>query len=92
MTIGAYTAFTVTTTAWRTKFRKDANAADNVAASKAVDSLINFEAVKVLGILFCKENEKLTKNSISIMKNLKLNNTINLFKNTKQHPLKLPRA
>ncbi|KAG0768824.1 hypothetical protein G6F16_002902 [Rhizopus arrhizus] len=45
-TIGAYTAFTVTTTAWRTKFRKDANAADNVAASKAVDSLINFEAVK----------------------------------------------
>lgn len=46
-TIVAYTAFTVTTTAWRTKFRKDANAADNVAASKAVDSLINFEAVKV---------------------------------------------
>ncbi|KAG1467745.1 hypothetical protein G6F56_004238 [Rhizopus delemar] len=45
-TIVAYTAFTVTTTAWRTKFRKDANAADNVAASKAVDSLINFEAVK----------------------------------------------
>ncbi|RCH94080.1 Iron-sulfur clusters transporter atm1, mitochondrial [Rhizopus azygosporus] len=45
-TILAYTAFTVTTTAWRTKFRKEANAADNVAASKAVDSLINFEAVK----------------------------------------------
>ncbi|ORX58221.1 P-loop containing nucleoside triphosphate hydrolase protein [Hesseltinella vesiculosa] len=45
-TIVAYTAFTVTTTAWRTKFRKQANAADNEAASKAVDSLINFEAVK----------------------------------------------
>ncbi|KAI8334702.1 P-loop containing nucleoside triphosphate hydrolase protein [Chlamydoabsidia padenii] len=45
-TIAAYTAFTVTTTAWRTKFRKQANAADNVAASKAVDSLINFESVK----------------------------------------------
>ncbi|KAI8060122.1 putative ABC transporter [Gongronella butleri] len=45
-TIAAYTAFTVTTTAWRTKFRKEANAADNEAASKAVDSLINFEAVK----------------------------------------------
>ncbi|KAI9277622.1 P-loop containing nucleoside triphosphate hydrolase protein [Sporodiniella umbellata] len=45
-TIVAYTVFTVTTTAWRTKFRKDANAADNVAASIAVDSLINFEAVK----------------------------------------------
>lgn len=61
MTIGAYTAFTVTTTAWRTKFRKDANAADNVAASKAVDSLINFEAVKVLGILFCKEMRNLSE-------------------------------
>lgn len=47
-TIVAYTGYTVTTTAWRTKFRKQANAADNVAASKAVDSLINFEAVKVL--------------------------------------------
>ncbi len=46
-TIIAYTGYTVTTTAWRTKFRKQANAADNIAASKAVDSLINFEAVKV---------------------------------------------
>lgn len=45
-TILAYTAFTVTTTAWRTQFRKQANAADNEAATKAVDSLINFEAVK----------------------------------------------
>ncbi|KAI9308570.1 P-loop containing nucleoside triphosphate hydrolase protein [Cunninghamella echinulata] len=45
-TIAAYTAFTVLTTAWRTKFRKQANAADNIAASKAVDSLINYEAVK----------------------------------------------
>ncbi|KAI9007450.1 P-loop containing nucleoside triphosphate hydrolase protein [Phycomyces nitens] len=45
-TITAYTAFTVITTAWRTRFRKQANMADNEAASKAVDSLINFEAVK----------------------------------------------
>ncbi|KAI9275658.1 P-loop containing nucleoside triphosphate hydrolase protein [Phascolomyces articulosus] len=45
-TIVAYTAFTVATTAWRTEFRKQANAADNEAATKAVDSLINFEAVK----------------------------------------------
>lgn len=42
----AYTAFTITTTAWRTKFRKQANAADNKAATVAVDSLINYEAVK----------------------------------------------
>jgi ABC transporter ATM len=41
-----YTAFTIITTSWRTKFRKQANAADNQGATVAVDSLINFEAVK----------------------------------------------
>ncbi|PGG95388.1 iron-sulfur clusters transporter atm1, mitochondrial [Helicocarpus griseus UAMH5409] len=45
-TMMAYTAFTITTTAWRTKFRKQANAADNKGATIAVDSLINYEAVK----------------------------------------------
>lgn len=45
-TMVAYTAFTITTTAWRTKFRKRANAADNRGATVAVDSLINYEAVK----------------------------------------------
>ncbi|RSH93196.1 Iron-sulfur clusters transporter atm1, mitochondrial [Saitozyma podzolica] len=46
ITMGLYTWYTVTTTAWRTKFRKQANAADNKGATVAVDSLINFEAVK----------------------------------------------
>ena len=46
MTMVAYTGFTVVTTSWRTKFRKQANAADNTGATVAVDSLINFEAVK----------------------------------------------
>ncbi|CAP97467.1 Iron-sulfur clusters transporter [Penicillium chrysogenum] len=45
-TMIAYTAFTITTTAWRTKFRRQANAADNRGATVAVDSLINYEAVK----------------------------------------------
>ncbi|KAL2039570.1 hypothetical protein N7G274_007842 [Stereocaulon virgatum] len=45
-TMIAYTAFTVITTSWRTKFRRQANAADNAGATVAVDSLINFEAVK----------------------------------------------
>ncbi|ETW76251.1 ABC transporter [Heterobasidion irregulare TC 32-1] len=45
-TMAAYTWFTVRTTAWRTRFRRDANAADNKAATIAVDSLINYEAVK----------------------------------------------
>ncbi|KAI1108133.1 P-loop containing nucleoside triphosphate hydrolase protein [Nemania sp. NC0429] len=46
VTMSAYTAFTIWTTAWRTKFRRQANAADNKASTVAVDSLINFEAVK----------------------------------------------
>ncbi|KAF2477785.1 iron-sulfur clusters transporter-like protein atm1 [Lindgomyces ingoldianus] len=46
VTMAAYTAFTILTTSWRTKFRKQANAADNKAATVAVDSLINYEAVK----------------------------------------------
>ncbi|RMJ27705.1 hypothetical protein PHISP_01419 [Aspergillus sp. HF37] len=45
-TMIAYSAFTISTTAWRTKFRKNANAADNRGATVAVDSLINYEAVK----------------------------------------------
>ncbi|KAF9885177.1 Iron-sulfur clusters transporter atm1, mitochondrial [Aspergillus nanangensis] len=45
-TMVAYSAFTIMTTAWRTKFRKQANAADNRGATVAVDSLINYEAVK----------------------------------------------
>ncbi|KAM0752478.1 P-loop containing nucleoside triphosphate hydrolase protein [Meredithblackwellia eburnea MCA 4105] len=45
-TMAGYTWFTIKTTSWRTKFRKQANAADNQAATKSVDSLINYEAVK----------------------------------------------
>ncbi|KIJ11968.1 hypothetical protein PAXINDRAFT_171478 [Paxillus involutus ATCC 200175] len=45
-TLAAYTWFTVRTTSWRTQFRRDANKADNRAATTAVDSLINYEAVK----------------------------------------------
>ncbi|KAI1758662.1 P-loop containing nucleoside triphosphate hydrolase protein [Hypoxylon sp. FL1150] len=46
ITMTAYTAFTIWTTAWRTKFRRQTNAADNKASTVAVDSLINYEAVK----------------------------------------------
>lgn len=45
--MAAYSAFTILTTSWRTKFRKQANAADNKAATVAVDSMINYDAVKV---------------------------------------------
>jgi ATP-binding cassette subfamily B (MDR/TAP) protein 7 len=46
LTMTAYSAFTIWTTAWRTKFRKAANAADTKAAAVATDSLINYDAVK----------------------------------------------
>ena len=46
LTMVGYTAFTIWTTAWRTKFRRQTNAADNRASTVAVDSLINYEAVK----------------------------------------------
>ncbi|KIM80460.1 hypothetical protein PILCRDRAFT_822567 [Piloderma croceum F 1598] len=46
VTLAAYTWFTVRTTSWRTRFRREANKADNKAATVAVDSLLNYEAVK----------------------------------------------
>ncbi|EGW30539.1 uncharacterized protein SPAPADRAFT_63381 [Spathaspora passalidarum NRRL Y-27907] len=46
LTMLTYSVFTIRTTSWRTKFRRQANNADNQAASVALDSLINFEAVK----------------------------------------------
>lgn len=46
ITMAAYAWFTIRTTSWRTRFRKEANAADNRAATTSVDSLLNYEAVK----------------------------------------------
>eukprot|EP00835_Amoeboradix_gromovi_P006209 NODE_690_length_5158_cov_0.250494.p1 type:complete len:607 gc:universal NODE_690_length_5158_cov_0.250494:2592-4412(+) len=44
--ISAYTVFTLSTTQWRTKFRRLMNKADNEAATTSIDSLINIESVK----------------------------------------------
>jgi len=44
--LGAYAAFTLSITQWRTKFRVQMNRADNEAGSVAIDSLINYETVK----------------------------------------------
>ncbi|KAH3670866.1 hypothetical protein OGAPHI_000577 [Ogataea philodendri] len=46
LTMLAYSVFTIRTTAWRTGFRRQANKADQKAASVALDSLINYESVK----------------------------------------------
>jgi len=45
-TMLSYSVFTIKTTAWRTGFRRQANNADNQAATVALDSLINYESVK----------------------------------------------
>jgi ATP-binding cassette subfamily B protein len=44
-----YIAFTFVVTNWRTQFRRQVNELDAKAASRAVDSLLNFETVKYFG-------------------------------------------
>ena len=46
VTIAAYVAFTYAVTEWRTRVRRQMNAADQDASGKAVDSLLNYETVK----------------------------------------------
>ncbi len=46
ITITAYVAFTYAVTEWRTRVRRQMNAADQDASGKAVDSLLNYETVK----------------------------------------------
>eukprot|EP01117_Protostelium_nocturnum_P019566 TRINITY_DN8518_c0_g1_i1.p1 TRINITY_DN8518_c0_g1~~TRINITY_DN8518_c0_g1_i1.p1 ORF type:complete len:714 (-),score=133.66 TRINITY_DN8518_c0_g1_i1:15-2156(-) len=45
-TMLAYAAYTLAVTSWRTKFRKEMNNTENEAASRAMDSLLNYETVK----------------------------------------------
>lgn len=63
-TMAAYSIFTIKTTAWRTAFRRQANNADNQAASVALDSLINYELVKY----FNNENFQCIKYDKSLTK------------------------
>lgn len=53
----SYIAFTVLTTEWRLKFRREMNRRDTEAASKAVDSLLNYETVKY----FSAENTEISR-------------------------------
>ncbi|MEM9751404.1 MAG: ABC transporter ATP-binding protein/permease [Pseudomonadota bacterium] len=46
VTVAAYFWFTAASTEWRLKFRREMNAKDTEANSKAIDSLLNFETVK----------------------------------------------
>ena len=46
LTVAAYAYFTIRVTEWRIKFRREMNEADEEAATRAVDSLLNYETVK----------------------------------------------
>ena len=46
VTIGSYIVFTLVVTEWRLKFRREQNAADGLANTRMLDSLLNFETVK----------------------------------------------
>ncbi len=47
--VAVYIVFTGLTTEWRLKFRRESNALDNKANTRAIDSLLNFETVKAFG-------------------------------------------
>ncbi|MEK9797993.1 MAG: ABC transporter ATP-binding protein/permease [Alphaproteobacteria bacterium] len=46
ITVLAYIYFTIRVTEWRIKFRRAMNTADETAATRAVDSFLNYETVK----------------------------------------------
>ena len=46
LTVAAYVYFTIRVTEWRIRFRREMNTADEAAATRAVDSLLNYETVK----------------------------------------------
>jgi ABC-type multidrug transport system fused ATPase/permease subunit len=48
-TIAAYTTFTVRVSDWRTEIRRRMNQAETAASGRVVDSLINYETVKLFG-------------------------------------------
>ncbi|MDX1485027.1 MAG: ABC transporter ATP-binding protein/permease [Alphaproteobacteria bacterium] len=49
LTIGSYILFTLMITEWRLRFRREMNARDQQANTRAIDSLLNFETVKYFG-------------------------------------------
>ena len=54
LTIAAYAVFTIVTTNWRTRFRREMNERDNEFSGQAVDGLINYEVVKAFANEGCE--------------------------------------
>lgn len=49
VSIAAYVWFSIAATEWRTEFVREANQADSSSNTRALDSLLNYETVKVFG-------------------------------------------
>ncbi len=49
ITVAVYIAFTFKASEWRMAIRRELNASDNDASTKAIDSLLNYETVKYFG-------------------------------------------
>jgi len=49
LTLGIYMLFTFKASEWRMAIRRELNASDNDASTKAIDSLLNYETVKYFG-------------------------------------------
>ena len=49
VTVAGYIAFTLLVTEWRIQFRRRMNENDNLANTRAIDSLLNYETVKYFG-------------------------------------------
>jgi ATP-binding cassette, subfamily B, heavy metal transporter len=62
--LSSYIYFTIAVTEWRLKYRREMNAQDTLAHSRAVDSLLNFETVKY----FTSENHEANRFDKSLAK------------------------
>ncbi|MGR8922112.1 MAG: ABCB family ABC transporter ATP-binding protein/permease, partial [Gammaproteobacteria bacterium] len=49
LTIAGYIVYTLVVTEWRLKYRRQMNETDQVANTRAIDSLLNYETVKYFG-------------------------------------------
>jgi ATP-binding cassette subfamily B protein len=64
ITMLAYTIYTLLISQWRISFARQMNQSDNVASSRAIDSLLNFETVKY----FCNEDYEAQKFDEALIK------------------------
>ncbi|MGB0833896.1 MAG: ABCB family ABC transporter ATP-binding protein/permease [Psychrobium sp.] len=73
----AYVSYSVKATHWRTKFIRQANAADSTSNTRAIDSLINYETVKYFG------NERYEANAydeqLAVWEQARRKNRLSLF-------------